>query len=99
MSDSCIHGMPTETCFECAPRNERAVVLDTPVLISPQHKGHLGGCEHKGEDGDYSRWGACTAPGAWRDLANGNPITANAGDVLGLVADSACLSCIERALT
>lgn len=99
MIDSCIHGMPPESCSECAPRNARAAVPDTPVLISPQHKGHLDGCEHKGEDKDYSRWGSCTTPGAWRDLANGNPIKSNAGEVLGLIADSVCLSCAQRAWT
>lgn len=98
MSDLCIHGMLPGTCSECTPRRQQ-VVLDTPVLISPQHMGHLEGCEHKGEDPDYSRWGSCTAPGAWRNLVNGNAITANNGHVLGLVASSACLSCIERSLT
>lgn len=99
MNDLCIHEMPRDECDLCAPRRARTPILNTPVLISPQGKGHLDGCEHKGDDEDYTRWGVCDAPGAWRNLANGNPITADGGAVPGLVADSACLSCIERALT
>lgn len=98
MSGLCLHGLQSDTCSLCTPRIVRHIVLDTPVLISPQHKGHLRGCEHKGdEDTDYSHWGRCTTPGAWRDLANGNPITADAGAVPGLIAESPCFSCVARA--
>jgi hypothetical protein len=100
MSDLCIHDMQRETCALCTPPPRGAAIPDSPVLISPQGKGHLDGCEHKGEeDRDYTRWGICTTPGAWRALVNGNPITADDGAVRGLRAESACRSCIERGLT
>jgi hypothetical protein len=98
MNDLCIHDMQRGTCALCTPRPGAAAIPDSPVLISPQHKGHLYGCEHKGDDDyDYTHWGTCTRPGAWRALVNGNPITADTGAVPDLIAQSACRSCVERA--
>lgn len=88
----CIHELRPETCDYCRPRAQRQVAQ--VVFISPQRIGHLEGCTHK-EDDDWQEWGQATAPGAWRDLCNGNPVTADAGSALATVAERACLTCVD----
>lgn len=91
--DECVHGM-TAGCDYCAERRARAWRNGDVVEVSPHGVGHIPGCTHK-DDPDRSKWGEVHATGAWRELANGNPITTNAGDVRGLVATRACQTCLN----
>lgn len=89
----CIHEMSTGECGICRERTSRRTA-DRTVHISPQHVGHLPDCTHKDDD-DVSLWGQATAPGAWQELCNGNPVTADAGSKVGAIAERACQTCVE----
>ena len=91
----CIHELAVDSCNYCRPRQRRAA--DPVVFISPQRVGHLEGCTHK-EDDDWNLWGEARYPGAWRDLCNRRPITADAGATIGIVAERACQTCVASDL-
>ncbi|RKT84612.1 hypothetical protein SAMN05421805_103551 [Saccharopolyspora antimicrobica] len=64
------------------------------ILISPKGVAHVPGCQHKGDDPDFSRWAEIRdVPRAWEKLGNGEAISATGGAVPGLVAVSRCKDC------
>lgn len=95
MTTTCIHEMSPASCSICQAQVRRRT-HDRTVYISPQRVGHLDGCTHK-EDEDWGLWGEARLPGAWRNLCNGNTVTADAGSMVGAVADRACQTCVDSA--
>src|SRR4051812_42037125 len=99
MQDYCEqHDMPRAWCEHGVAERRAAISKTGVVLISPKNMAHLEGCSHKGEDPDYSKWGAIVGVSdAWQRIGNGEHVQANAGDRRDRVATARCRDCEARA--
>lgn len=102
MSSRCeIDGLLISECEHGLKERKRKARLNAIVQVSPSHIAHLGGCMHKGEDEDFTKWGEITAPGAWIHLCQTMPadggvvadLVTDAGSVRGLAVTHVCKHC------
>ncbi|WP_353651260.1 hypothetical protein ABLG96_10460 [Nakamurella sp. A5-74] len=85
----CEHGLRDRTAKTAGAGAEK-------LLISPTGLAHFGGCPHKGDDPDLSRWAEIRDENAWLKLANGESLPATDGADLALVARARCLDCVNH---